>query len=83
MKPTPRSIVDEIAAAIPKKQSLQWHVRVAPEHRETLDAIREAYKAGRFGTAKKPAHTVIANIITARGIAKIGRNGVAAWLEGY
>jgi hypothetical protein len=74
-------IVTEIAAAVPKRQPQRWHRRVSAEHAATLDAIREAYVAGKFGSAKRPAHIAIAAVLASRGIANVGRNGVQAWLE--
>jgi hypothetical protein len=73
-------IVAEIAAAVPQRLSLRWYQRVAPEHAATLQAIREAYIAGKFGKRKKPVFTAIAAVLNARGIATVGRNGVESWL---
>jgi|LakMenEpi03Aug12_release.lakeMendotaPanAssembly.Ray.scaffolds.fasta_scaffold1060891_2 hypothetical protein len=74
-------IIAEIAAAVPQRQFLRWHQRVAPEHAATLAAIREAYFAGKFGKARRPAVEAIVKVLAARGIANVGRNGIETWLS--
>lgn len=74
-------IVAEIASNVRTKQSLRWYQRVAAEHGETLAVIAEAYKAGKFGSAIKPAADAISVVLKARGIADVGHNGVIVWLK--
>ena len=75
------SIVDRIAAAIPESQAGKaWWKRLTPEQAEMVAPILEAWKAGRFGTAKITAARVIAATLTEHGI-KIGPQGVVAWLQ--
>jgi hypothetical protein len=75
-------IIAEIAAAIPDGRPRRWQDRVADEHQPTLQAIKEAYLAGKFGRHQRPAVLAIVSVLASRGIANIGRNGVQAWLKG-
>lgn len=76
----PTDIVAEIAAAVRPSRAQPWHCCLAPEHRATVEAIAAAYKAGKFGGSQKAVAEAIAKTLTARGIARIGRHGVVAWL---
>jgi hypothetical protein len=75
-------IVAAIVEAMPESnRSRPWWQKVAAQHRPTLDQIKEAWRAGTFGTAKSRAADAIANILGKHGIASIGRQGVVTWLE--
>ena len=60
---------------------LPWYERVPEEHREELDAILAAWRAGELGTRKKTLARSIANQLRARGISDVGEQGVIAWLS--
>lgn len=80
MAQTP-DIVAEIAQTVRRRQPSRWYERAAAEHGETLAVIAEAYKAGKFGSAIKPAADAISVVLKARGIADVGYNGVIMWLK--
>jgi len=58
-----------------------WYERLAPEHREELDAIKAEWKAGELGTRKKTLARALAENMHARGISDVGLQGVLTWLE--
>ena len=58
-----------------------WYERLAPEHREELDAIKAAWTAGELGTRRKTLARAIAANMRKRGMSDIGEQGVIAWLE--
>ena len=58
-----------------------WYERLAPEHREELDAIKAAWNAGELGTRRKTLARAIAANMRERGMSDIGEQGVIAWLE--
>jgi hypothetical protein len=80
MAKTP-DIVAEIAQTVRRRQPSRWYQRAGAEHGETLSAIAAAYKAGKFGTAVKPAADAISAVLKSRGIADVGFNGVIQWLR--
>ena len=75
------NVVDEVLGNLAKPKPLAWHERVAPEHAATLCEIREAWASGRLGTKKITAARAIAKTLNDRGIAKVGPQGVIAWLD--
>ena len=58
-----------------------WYERLAPEHREELDAIKAEWLAGDLGSRKKTVARAIAENMRSRGISNVGMQGVIAWLE--
>lgn len=75
------SVVDQIAAKIPKNQGNRpWWKRLTPQQEEMVDPIREAWRSGRFGQQKATASRAISEWLTEHGI-KIGPQGVLAWLR--
>jgi len=58
-----------------------WYERLAPEHREELDAIKAEWIAGDLGTRKKTVARALAENMRVRGISDVGMQGVIAWLE--
>jgi hypothetical protein len=58
-----------------------WYERLAPEHREELDAIKAEWAAGELGTRKKTVARALAENMRVRGISDVGMQGVIAWLE--
>lgn len=75
------SVVDEVLGNLAKPKPLAWHERIAPEHAATLRDIREAWASGRLGNKKITAARAISKTLTDRGIARVGPQGVIAWLE--
>ena len=58
-----------------------WYERLAPEHREELDAIKAEWMAGELGSRKKTLARALAENMHARGISDVGLQGVLTWLE--
>jgi hypothetical protein len=58
-----------------------WYERLAPEHREELDAIKAEWMAGELGSRKKTLARALAENMRVRGISNVGMQGVIAWLE--
>jgi hypothetical protein len=58
-----------------------WYERLAPEHREELDAIKAEWKAGELGSRRKTLARALAENMRTRGISDVGLQGVLAWLE--
>jgi hypothetical protein len=58
-----------------------WYERLAPEHREELDAIRAEWKSGELGKRKRTLARALADNMRTRGISDVGMQGVIAWLE--
>jgi hypothetical protein len=58
-----------------------WYERLAPEHREELDAIKAEWAAGELGSRKKTLARALAENMRSRGISNVGMQGVIAWLE--
>ena len=58
-----------------------WYERLAPEHREELDAIKAEWKSGDLGSRKKTLARALAENMRSRGISNVGMQGVIAWLE--
>lgn len=75
------SIVDEVIGNLPVRKPMRWDQRVDPQHKETMEAIRQAYLAGEFGSQQKPAAEAIAKTLRARGIADVQFQGVLDWLK--
>lgn len=76
-------LVDDVIAAMPAnpRGSLSWHEKLAPEHREEVEAVKAAWRAGKIGTAKRTAARIISEKLRERGISTIGVQGVETWLE--
>lgn len=76
-------LVDDVIAAMPAnpRGSLAWHEKLAPEHREEVEAVKAAWRAGKIGTAKRTAARIISEKLRERGISTIGVQGVETWLE--
>ena len=76
-----RSIVDEIAAAIPEgPTSKPWWQRLDAEQKDFIRPILDAWKAGTFGRRRITAARVISATLTKHGI-QIGPQGVLSWLQ--
>ncbi len=58
-----------------------WYERVAPEHRDELNAIKAAWKNGELGSRRKTLARAIAANMRARGISDVGEQGVISWLD--
>jgi|GEM_PF-1516345 len=58
-----------------------WYERLAPEHRDELDAIKAEWAAGELGSRKKTLARAIAENMRVRGISDVGTQGVLSWLE--
>ena len=58
-----------------------WYERLAPEHREELDAIKAEWAAGELGSRKKTVARALAENMRVRGISDVGLQGVITWLE--
>lgn len=71
---------DEIAANVRGTRHVCWWKKIAPQHVETLAAIREAYDAGKFGRYRKPAAEAIADYLTRHGIASVKYQEIQKWL---
>lgn len=81
-KPAASSVIDDIAGAIKPSLGLRpWWERTDKAHAETLAAIHDAWKAGRFGRKKYPAARAIGAKLSELGIASVGPQGVIAWLD--
>jgi diaminopimelate decarboxylase len=80
MGKTSTDAVAEIAARLPRKKPQSWEHRVDPQHKATLDQIKAAYRAGRFGSKQKPAAVTISAWLRDQGIATVGFQGVLEWL---
>lgn len=79
--PAKRSLVDEIAAAIPRHHTtLPWWQKLTPEQTAELQPILAAWKAGVFGTRRRTASRVISIALQSVGIT-IGEQGVDNWLK--
>ncbi len=72
--------VAEIVARLPVEKPKSWEHRVDPKHHGTLDQIKAAYHAGRFGHKKKTAAETIAAWLREQGISTVGYQGVLEWL---
>ena len=70
---------DEVLAT--RRGPPRWYERVSPEHRDELNAIRSAWKAGELGTRKKTLACSISANLRKRGISYVGHQGVATWLD--
>jgi hypothetical protein len=82
MSKKPReSVLDEVLANIEQRAPQAWYQRVAPEHADTVNEIRQLWEAGKFGRKKYPAGKAIAKFLHDRGIANVGPQGVIRWLE--
>lgn len=75
-----RSIVDEIAAAIPEgSTSKPWWERLDNEKKKFITPILEGWRAGKFGHRRITAARVISEHLAKNGIT-IGQQGVQSWL---
>ena len=75
-----RSIVDDIAAAIPEgPTSKPWWQRLDADQQKFITPILEGWRAGKFGSRRITAARVISEHLAKNGIT-IGQQGVQAWL---
>lgn len=76
-------LVEDVIAAMPAKPrgNLSWYEKLSPEHREEVDSLKVAWRAGKIGTAKDTAARIISEQLNKHGISTIGKQGVLAWLE--
>ena len=76
-------LLDDVRKAISDARHgpATWYERLALEHRDELDAIKAAWKAGELGTRKKTLARAIAENMRVRGISDVGMQGVIAWLD--
>jgi hypothetical protein len=77
------SLRDDVRKAISDARHgpATWYERLAPEHREELDAIKADWVAGVLGKRKKTVARALAENMRVRGISDVGMQGVIAWLE--
>ena len=77
------SLRDDVRKAVSDARigSPTWYERLAPEHREELDAIKADWVAGELGERKKTVARALAENMRVRGISNVGMQGVIAWLE--
>ncbi len=74
--------VATIAAAISSSgRPRRWHDGLPPEHAKIVGRIREAWKAGQFGTKRRAAARQIAAYLNSAGISSIGTQGIDQWLQ--
>jgi hypothetical protein len=80
---SPSSLRDDVRKAVSDARfgSPTWYERLAPEHREELDAIKADWVAGELGKRKKTLARALAVNMRVRGISDVGMQGVIAWLE--
>lgn len=76
------SLLERVRASIPVSgRYARWESQVPPEHHKTLEEIKQAWIAGEFGERLAPASKGIAKFLREEGIASIGHDGVARWLQ--
>jgi hypothetical protein len=77
------SLLDDVRRAVSDARHgpATWYERLAPEHREELDAIKAEWKAGELGSRKKTLARALAENMCVRGISDVGTQGVLTWLE--
>jgi hypothetical protein len=77
------SLRDDVRKAVSDSRHgpATWYERIAPEHREELDAIKADWVAGELGKRKKTLARALAENMRVRGISDVGMQGVIAWLE--
>ena len=77
------SLLDDVRKAVSDARHgpATWYERLAPEHREELDAIKAEWQSGELGGRKKTLARALADNMRARGISDVGMQGVIAWLE--
>lgn len=77
---TKRSLLDQTRSALPTHRGfLPWYEKISPELRAEAEAVKEEFLRGGLGT-KSAVSLALANALSERGV-KIGRNGVASWLD--
>jgi hypothetical protein len=75
-----RSIVDDIAAAIPEGcSSKPWWQRINAKQKKFIKPILDGWRAGTFGHRRITAARVISDHLAKNGIS-IGPQGVQNWL---
>jgi hypothetical protein len=76
-------LLDDVRRAVSDARNgpATWYERLAPEHREELDAIKAEWTAGELGSRKKTLARALAENMRSRGISDVGMQGVIAWLE--
>ena len=81
------SLVDEAVSTAVVSGGLQpWYRRIAPEHQAELAQAKADWKAGRVQRDGKqlPLRVfarALAKVVQARGISKVGEQGVEMWLR--
>jgi hypothetical protein len=77
------SLLDDVRKAVSDARNgpATWYERLAPEHREELDAIKAEWKSGELGSRKKTVARALAENMRVRGISDVGMQGVLSWLE--
>jgi hypothetical protein len=82
-KSTSGGLLDDVRKALAdyRHGPATWYERLAPQHREELDAIKAEWKAGDLGTRKKTLARAIAENMRSRGISDVGMQGVLSWLD--
>ena len=77
------NLLDDVRKAVSDARigPATWYERLAPEHREELDAIKAEWAAGELGSRKKTLARALAENMRTRGISNVGMQGVIAWLE--
>jgi hypothetical protein len=80
---SPSGLLDDVRRAVSDARlgPATWYERLAPEHREELDAIKAEWMAGELGNRKKTLARALAENMRVRGISNVGMQGVIAWLE--
>jgi hypothetical protein len=75
------SIIEEVAALIPENPGVRpWWDRLDAKQAALAAEILAAWKAGTFGSKRRPAATAIAAALRRHGV-NIGFQGVDTWLR--
>jgi hypothetical protein len=75
------SIVAEVTALIPERPGVRpWWDRLDQKQAALAAEILAAWKAGAFGSKRRPAATAIATALRRHGV-EIGFQGVDTWLR--
>jgi len=77
------SLAESVKAAIDSRMAgpRPWWERVAPEHVAELEAFRQAWRAGEYGTSMRPVAIQVAAWLNESGISPVGQQGVITWLK--
>lgn len=78
-----RSLAETVREHLDNRQARNppWWERVAPEHVAELEAFRQAWRAGEYGTAMRPVAIQVAAWLKESGISQVGEQGVTTWLK--